>query len=270
MSYKIHHLNCGTMCGGDKPLLRSFMPKYMVCHCLLLETNRGLVLVDTGFGTEDVRQPSKLGQMFLMASAPILKEEETAIRQIEKLGFSAADVSDIITTHLHLDHAGGINDFPGATVHVYRPEYEAAHHPSNVLEKGGYLPYQWKHAKWALHDTQGEKWMGFDAVQAFDNLDEILIVPLTGHSKGHSGIAVNTDNGWILHCGDAYFDQREVDPVNTFAPMGLKVFQSLMNTDKAARVNNQKRLQKLNREHGDQIRLICSHDYNDFCNCSAR
>ena len=57
---RIHHLNCGTCCpvGGrmfdgcsDSAFGR------LVCHCLLIETDEGLVLVDTGFGMKDVDHP---------------------------------------------------------------------------------------------------------------------------------------------------------------------------------------------------------------------
>lgn len=45
---RIHHLNCVSTCplGGR-----------LCCHCLLLETQQGLVLVDTGLGPQDVRDP---------------------------------------------------------------------------------------------------------------------------------------------------------------------------------------------------------------------
>ena len=35
-------------------------------------------------------------------------------------------------------------------------------------------------------------------------------MPLVGHSRGHTGIAIHGDEGWLLHCGDAYFHHGEV------------------------------------------------------------
>jgi len=59
----IHHLNCGCMCPLGGALYDGFskgMHAHLACHCLLLETqNHGLVLVDTGFGTTDMRQPRR-------------------------------------------------------------------------------------------------------------------------------------------------------------------------------------------------------------------
>ena len=79
-----------------------------VCHCLLIETHPGLVLVDTGLGLQDIAHPhQRLGHPFLMLAQPYLHIEETAIRQIEQLGFSSLDVRHITLIHLDLDHAGG-------------------------------------------------------------------------------------------------------------------------------------------------------------------
>ena len=60
----MHHLNCGTMCPWGRRLLNGdggwLEPGRLVCHVLLIESSDGLVLVDTGFGTEDVRNPAQL------------------------------------------------------------------------------------------------------------------------------------------------------------------------------------------------------------------
>ena len=64
-----------------------------------------------------------------------LREEETAVRQIEALGFSPSDVRHIVITHLDFDHAGGLEDFPNATVHLMDAEFSAATGP-----RRGFVP----------------------------------------------------------------------------------------------------------------------------------
>jgi len=119
---RIHHLNCGTHCrlGGtifDGTSRRLFAS--IPTHCLLIETERGLVLVDTGYGVQDVRHPrSRLSLTWPTVLNVRLREQETALHQIEALGFSARDVRHIVLTHLDFDHAGGLEDFPEARVHV--------------------------------------------------------------------------------------------------------------------------------------------------------
>src|SRR5689334_4939196 len=125
---KVHHLNCGTM----RP---SLVAGGIVAHCLLIETDQGLVLVDTGFGTHEVTNPG--GTINALSRAmlkPVLEIEETAIYQVEKRGYGAEDVRHILLTHLDLDHAGGLRDFPNATVHVLDTELEAATNPSTLKD----------------------------------------------------------------------------------------------------------------------------------------
>src|SRR5256885_17260693 len=61
---RIHHLNCGTLrpLGGRRinGSRLPFLTARMVCHCLLIETDRSLVLVDSGFGLRDIERLSRL------------------------------------------------------------------------------------------------------------------------------------------------------------------------------------------------------------------
>ena len=119
---RIHHLNCGTCCPPGGRLFDGTTDAalgHLVCHCLLIESDDGLILIDTGFGVQDVERPRKrLSEFFLQLNQPQLCPEETALAQIRALGFSPADVRHIVITHLDFDHAGGIEDFPNAAVHL--------------------------------------------------------------------------------------------------------------------------------------------------------
>lgn len=232
----------------------------LVCHCLLIEGAEGLVLIDTGFGLDDVRRPRQLGVAFNAITRPQLEQSETAVLQIRALGFDPSDVRHIITTHLDLDHAGGLPDFPEAEVHLLGKELEAALHPS-LRERTRYIAAHWAHGpRWVRHAPEGERWMGFESVRALpDSDDEILLIPLPGHTRGHTGVAVRQGDGWLLHCGDAYFHHGEVQ-TPAYCPPGLSIFETLNQFDGAARRENRERLRELAERHGDQVELICSHD----------
>ncbi len=260
----IHHLNCGTMCprgarllAGEGGLLASTT---LVCHCLLIEGAEGLVLLDTGFGMDDVRTPRQLGLPFTTLVRPRLLESETALSRIAGLGFQPGDVRHIITTHLDLDHAGGLPDFPHAEVHVLGRELDAALNPG-WRERPRYVAAHWAHGpRWVRHDAGGDDWFGFQGLRVLPASDaEIVMIPLPGHTLGHTGIAVKRAEGWLLHCGDAYFHHGEVC-TPPHCPPGLSAFQALNQVDGAARRANRERLRELAQRHSAEVELICSHD----------
>lgn len=264
MAVTIHHLNCGTMCPYGGKLISGeggFGKASIVCHCLLIETSDSLVLVDTGFGVDDMRHPyRRLGVPFTAGFGVRPDPSETAIERMRGLGHDPADVRYVAVTHLDLDHAGGLPDFPEAEVHVFEAERDAALRPS-LRERLRYPSCHTDHGpRWAVHSVDGDSWFGFDSVRLLPGVDpEVLLIPLPGHSRGHTAVAVRDGDGWILHCGDAYFFHGEVATPPTCPPV-LRGFQTVMATDNDARKRNQERLRELARGHGDEVRLFCSHD----------
>jgi len=242
----------------------------LVCHCLLIETpNSGLVLVDTGIGLFDVqRARERLSSFFLFLNRPRMGEQETALRQIQRLGFAASDVRHIVLTHLDFDHAGGLEDFPEAVVHVFGPELDAAtSRRKGFIARNRYRPRQWSHAgaQWQRYDSRGAPWMGFETVRDLVGLPpEILLVPLTGHTSGHCGVAIQHREGWLLHAGDAYFYRGEMERADAFCPPGLRFYQSMMEVDRLSRLVNQRRLRELARGAGERIQVMCAHDPAEY------
>jgi glyoxylase-like metal-dependent hydrolase (beta-lactamase superfamily II) len=270
---RVHHLNCATLCPYNARLLAGkggwTEPARMVAHVLAIETSDGLALVDTGLGTGDIANPARTGGVFRHLIRPQFRPEETALAQLERLDFSPADVRHVFCTHLDVDHAGGLPDFPAAEVHLFRAEMEAALAPS-LREKPRYIPAHFQHSpRFAPFDRGGEEWFGFEAVRVVPGLEpEIAMIPLVGHTRGHSAVALRdpadpAGERWLLHCGDAYFNHREIEtPPRT--PPGLAVFEGLTSYDDGARKRNQGRLRELAAGHGDRVRLFCSHDHEEL------
>jgi glyoxylase-like metal-dependent hydrolase (beta-lactamase superfamily II) len=236
----------------------------LCAHVLLIEAADSLVLVDTGFGTGDVANPKQLGQPFRALVRPVPSLADTALHQIRALGLDPADVRHIAATHLDVDHAGGLPDFPDAEVHVFRPEMEAAVKPA-IQDRLRYISEQMAHGpKWHPHEVEGDSWMGFEAVRVLPGIDpEIVLIPLPGHSRGHSAIAVRDGDGWLMHCGDAYFHRNEMQ-IPPSAPAGIKFFEAAVGWKIGLRKANQQRLRELRRDHGDEVRMFCAHDLHEF------
>jgi len=259
---------CRRLVNGDGSLLEAGR---LVCHCLLIETPRdGLVLVDTGLGQHTLDNHKTLGRFFLGAARPALRPEETALHQLQALGYTRNDVRHIVLTHLDLDHAGGIADFPEAEVHVYAPEHRAAMQP-DFRSRARYVAAQWAHGpRWSLHDHAGDDWFGLAGLTPLPGVaEDILLVPLIGHTRGHAGVAVRGERGWLLHCGDAYFyrDQVAAQPHST---PGLSVFEKLAQTLPRERMQNLARLQQLAGEKADSVQLFCAHDPVEFAQLAAQ
>jgi len=265
----VHHLNCGCMCPVGGALFDGFsrsLTAHLICHCLLIETNQELVLIDTGFGLRDIQSPySRLSPFFIHFNNIQFDRKYTAVAQIEQLGFSPRDVRHIVLTHLDFDHAGGLEDFPEATVHVTQREKETARDRHGFIAKGRYRPDQWDEVKhWQCYTAGGDPWFGFEAVRDLTGLPpEILLIPLAGHTWGHAGIAIKTSEGWLLHAGDAYFYRHEMHSQHRCTP-GLRAYQWMMEVDRKARLLNQDRLRELSIAHRGDIQLFCSHDAVEF------
>ena len=184
------------------------------------------------------------------------------MRQLEGLGHDPADVRHIITTHLDLDHAGGIGDFPevqdlfaSGARRSRRARRDCWSVPATSAQQPGENP-----STRVEYEAGGDDWYGFESIRLLPDLDgEIALIPLPGHTAGHCGVAVNTADGWLLHCGDAFFFHGEIERPPR-CPPGLRMFQNLNQHDGKARHRNQERLRDLQREHGDEVTLICSHD----------
>lgn len=262
---RVHHLSCGTMCPLGGRHMDGFshgLTSHLVCHCLAIETEQGLVLVDTGFGNEDVLHPSdRLSRFFRNFNRIQLNPEKTALKQIEKLGFRRNDVRHIVLTHLDFDHAGGLSDFPEATVHLMAKELEAARHPQRWIDRNRYSSAQWLSEKnWATYSPEGESWFGFESVRNLKGLPpEILLVPLVGHTWGHAGVAVQTDDKWLLHAGDAYFYRGEMASKYRCTP-GLRFYQRMMEVDRTSRLMNQNRLRNLIKTQSTSVNIFSAHD----------
>jgi glyoxylase-like metal-dependent hydrolase (beta-lactamase superfamily II) len=277
-SVRIHHLNCISACplGGrwmdarSPSVLRRGM---LTCHCLLLELPDELVLVDTGYGLRDVLDPaSRLNPFFLMLLDPDFREEMTAARQVVRLGFQVKDVRHIVLTHLDFDHAGGLDDFPNARVHLLSSELGAALTRRTLLDRMRYRPQQWSSRdRWHGYMVdRGEGWFGFERVAKLDGLSpDILLVPLAGHTLGHCGVAVRTDDSWLMLAGDAYCFSGEMSSRPWCTP-GLRFYQWLMEKDRRARLANQARLRELVADHPDEVTVVCSHDPHDFMRVAGR
>jgi glyoxylase-like metal-dependent hydrolase (beta-lactamase superfamily II) len=249
---KVHHLNCGTM---DLPGAQ------LVCHVLLVETDNGLVLVDSGFGSHDCGDPARRIGIFRHVIRPRLLHIETAAHRVESLGFRPDDVRHIVITHFDLDHIGGISDFPRAQIHLTSAEALGAIHAPSAREKLRYRNLQWAHGPSLVeHGPGGESWRGFAAARPLDDIDPgIVLVPMPGHTRGHTAVAVDAGHRWVLHCGDAFYHPGTLDGQSR-VPLVLRAQEELVAFNRKQVHANHERIAELRRRQEPDLLVVCSHD----------
>ncbi|MCV7063272.1 MBL fold metallo-hydrolase [Mycolicibacterium vaccae] len=250
---RVHHLNCGT--------IRPPGVGTMVCHVLLVESDAGLVLVDTGFGIPDCDDPGRFGHIRRRLIRPKFDHDETAVRQIERLGFRRSDVRHIVVTHFDADHIGGLADFPDAQVHVTAAEAHGAMRSREIPNRIRFRPPQWAHGpKIVEHGVDGEAWRGFAAAKELSAIGPgFVLVSLPGHTDGHACVAVDAGHRWVLHGGDSFYHPGTLagtPPVPTFTAL----LEKLVASDRAKVRQNHIRLAELYRDGHPDLFMLCSHD----------
>lgn len=268
---QIRHLDCGTLRPPVRPLVtgdgRWRDRAEMVCHCLLLIDSDRVVLVDTGLGTRDAADPmDRLGRRFTLLNRPPTDPSGTAVAQLAELGIDVNEVTDVLLTHPDCDHAGGLDDVPAAAVHLTAAAHAAVSPTTHSELTGRLRPGQWAHRpSWNPVSLGARDWFGFAAAAPVPGLDDVLLVDLDGHLRGHAGVAVRLpgadDRGqgkWLLHAGDAFFHHRTL--AGRRPPAGIGAFELWMRDDVRAWRHTRVRLRKLAETLGPDLRIVNSHD----------
>jgi glyoxylase-like metal-dependent hydrolase (beta-lactamase superfamily II) len=170
-------------------------------RCLLVEHPDALVLVDTGVGD---KESEKFAGIYGIENAPIGGAGPTQLESaLAEVGFSPSDVTLVIDSHLHFDHAGGntrrgedgvpVLSFPHARYVVRRGEWDWAHHP-NERTAASYFAHNYDpvHAAGRLELVDDDR----------EVLPGISLRHTPGHTPHHQGILVESGGERLFFLAD--------------------------------------------------------------------
>jgi N-acyl homoserine lactone hydrolase len=174
----------------------------------------GPVLIDTGLHPSVAVKPAEnFGRLGTLAFRDLRMDAGQALpAQLRERDIDPGRVKTVVMTHLHIDHASGISEFPGATFVVSRAEWEAA---TSQGQMHGYVTRQFDHAfDYRLLDFEGPEGDSFSGfARSFDLFGDgsVRTVYTPGHTLGHMSVVVRTGRGEVLVAGDAIYLRRTLD-----------------------------------------------------------
>ena len=211
-TYELYAIKYGT---HDRTAARNFMNPpdphdapypidYYVWACV---SPTRTVVVDTGF---DKAGADERGRTWFRCPVESLK----------LIGVDAAEVTDVVITHMHYDHGGNLDKFPKATFHIQ--DQEAAY------MTGRYMRYPTLRHSYDIEDVCGLIRELYDDRVEFHDGDSDLYPGLTlhrvgGHTQGMQFVRAWTQRGWVVLASDSmhlYANWLDRNPYPTVLHIG--------------------------------------------------
>jgi glyoxylase-like metal-dependent hydrolase (beta-lactamase superfamily II) len=207
----------------------------------LIQHPHGNVLFDTGAHPSLATNPrERLGDAADDWEI-VMRPEDGIVDRLATLGLRPENVSLVIQSHLHYDHAGGIEFFPHAPVLIHSDELPFALDPP-IYQAGVYA-----RADFAMPRV---RWQEVDGEHDVFGDGKLVIFPTPGHTKGHQSLLVRLEDRPVMLLSDAAY---LVEKMRARAlPAGSMVWSS------EEMVASWERIEVMEREFGAE--LIPTHD----------
>lgn len=167
----------------------------------LIEHPKGLVLFDTGLSPDAAGDPTSVYGELATAFDMQFSKEVTIEAQLRDRGFTREQVTHVVVSHLHFDHAGGILQFPNATFFVGPGEFQNAFAPQNAgrafftgLDLGAARNLNILTIPYGDHDIFGD--------------GSLVIYHTPGHTPGQLSLVVRLPNRRFVLTGDTAHAQN--------------------------------------------------------------
>jgi N-acyl homoserine lactone hydrolase len=193
---------------GKSDWLRVPVPAFLVEH-----PGAGHLLIDTGFHPSVAAKPTaNLGRLAQFTFRDIeMTPDQAASAQLRERGIASNAIKFVVMTHLHIDHASAMSEFPNATFAFSAREWEAATDQRNWQH--GYRTRQFDHAfDYRTLDFEGEA--ATESYATFGRSVDLLgdgsirLVYTPGHTHGHVSVVLRLEGREALVAGDAIYTRH--------------------------------------------------------------
>jgi N-acyl homoserine lactone hydrolase len=190
--------------------------KWVPCPAFLLtHPGAGSILVDTSLHSSVAAEPREnFGRLAAWVARPRIEPGRDLPSQLRELGADPRSISLVVMTHLHIDHASGISEFPSSTFVLSRTEWTTATTGSRPLLRG-YRPQHYDNVfDYRLVDFDGERVDSYASFgSAFDLFGDgsVRLVFTPGHTLGHMSVIARLRDRDFVIAGDAVYTMRQLE-----------------------------------------------------------
>lgn len=252
-----HAANIAKMVDRTQPFKVVHFPA--IC-ALITHPVHGYLLFDTGFSRAVLEGTSSFPMnLYRLITPVIFDDSESAVENLKRRGVDPAEINYVFLSHFHIDHMGGLKDFPNAK-YIYSTEgFEASRGLTGfkaVLK--AYLkdlePDDMDKRSIRIEQfTHSISYPGFD--KGFDIFGDgsIVAVDLPGHAPGQFGLFLQTEGGVVLLAADASWTSEAIENLSFPHP-----FVKLILHDYPAFEITLKKLHRLYKERPD-VKILPTH-----------
>lgn len=171
----------------------------------VLRTARGVVLIDAGLGAGTVREVAAAPFWFRWLLGNKALTAKPLGQLLGELGIAPEQVTDVLLTHTHWDHAGGLRDLPKAKVWIADADASWLRQQRGDLVAGT-MPVQFEGLgdRLAPFGFDGPPLLGLRASRDVFGDGSVIALPTPGHTAGATSYLVRSGDGkqWLF-VGDA-------------------------------------------------------------------
>jgi glyoxylase-like metal-dependent hydrolase (beta-lactamase superfamily II) len=207
---------------GRLPTLRAVRMSNTVG--VVVRDNGDVVLVDCGWTRAQCARPELgVGRVHAKFLGMVVQRGDAVVDQLAMAGIARGRVKTVVATHLHLDHVGGVNDFPDAELVCSDVELSAARVRPPAK---GYRPEDIETARLRPVNLGAGPSYGFPASHDLFGDGEIVLLDAHGHTPGAVAVAIRSRGAerCYVHIGDAAYRAWEWG----MSPRGPSVLSAAM------------------------------------------